>query len=77
MHVVTLAIVMIVTGVETKMSDVTMTSVVTPISVVTMTVFATLTSSVIVMSGVTLISVVTDECCDPGDFCDFDRDGDE
>ena len=35
-----------------------------------MTIFATLTS------GVTLISVVTDECCDPGDFCDCDRCGD-
>ena len=35
-----------------------------------MTIFATLTS------GVTLTSVVTDECCDPGDFCDCDRCGD-
>ena len=41
MHVVTLATVMIVTGVETKTSDVTVTSVVTP------------TSGVTVMSGVT------------------------
>ena len=41
-----------------------------------MTVFATLMSGVTVMSGVTLRSVVTDECCDPGAFCDCDRCGD-
>ena len=33
----------------------------------------TLTSGMTVMSGVTLINVVTDECCDPGDFCDCHR----
>lgn len=41
-----------------------------------MTIFATLTSGMTEMSGVVLISVVTDECCDPGDFCDCDRCGD-
>ena len=45
---------------ETLMSD------------VAMTIFATLTSGMTVMSGVTLISVVTDKCCDPGDYSDCD-----